>query len=218
MTMKKTATATVDFPTELLPQPVADKKKLDDKWDGQSTRIPLFRPMIRNQVTTGPNEPCLNCLAEGIEDRTHQFHLRASKGSDGSWYGPDADHLRDLIGEVRIERARDKNGNLTDVVRTYVKGGVVAGTEVERVWIEERRRDAERQGVGDFPAWDLDGLRQAMARELLEDGKTINPGIERDLRREEAAQLRRAVEEGLAQGVGPMVELIRELLAERSKA
>ena len=69
-------------------------------------------------------------------------------------------------------------------------------------------------GGGEFGQWAVDDLRGAMARELDEDGVTINARIERDLRVEETARLKQAVADGLAEGLEP---ILRELIAARTK-
>lgn len=208
----------VDFPVEA-PKPKGTTKRAQPEWDGRSTKVPLFRPLIRDNVTTGPDERCIDCRRDGIEDPSHQFHLRCSKDASGQWVGPDADHMRELIGTVQVEYAINKDGSKGEQIRAYIKGGVVAGTDVERAYMASRRYERELMGhqydmgSGELGQWTVEDLRAAMKSELGEDGRTIDPGIERDLRETEAGRTRQAVED-LAATIEP---LVRALVAERIK-
>ncbi len=59
-----------------------------DPWNGRKTRFTLAYPLIRD----------FGVVAEG-----EQIVLRCSRDASGVWHGPDADHLRTLIGLGHIQ-------------------------------------------------------------------------------------------------------------------
>jgi hypothetical protein len=157
------------------------KRREVPQWSGRPTKITLARPITRDGQVVGPESACLDCARAGTQDESHQFHVLATRTKDG-WVGPDARHIEDLIGTVTYER--DNNGN---VVRTHIRGAYIAGTEVHRQYVQERRRVVDLIGPEAALELDTDGLAETMKFELLPDRRTINPGIERDLRKNEMA-------------------------------
>lgn len=144
---------------------VEEDEREDDGWDGVYTPVTLaFGPVMRDgyavmpgdrcighlplntkDITVTPRIPCPLLDRDGKPTRAHQFHMATSKGPDGKFRGPEAANLRELVGSIRVDKALRKDGS-EEVVRTYIKGGFIAGSRVgDARRIETARVSAERQ-------------------------------------------------------------------------
>jgi hypothetical protein len=172
-------------------------------WNGRSSRVALAYPINRDFVIVGPHSECIDCLAKGKSDRSHAFHIRASKGEDGTWRGPEATHRLDLeaggwLANTKEARARAERQAEVDALR---------GTH----------GTAERpEGFPELRAPTTEQMRRAW-HPVLKDGPGGAAVIERGQRTEGVAELREAVREGLGGAVEPLVELVREIMAGREE-
>ncbi len=174
-----------DLPEEVQPKP---SKQAEPQWNGRRTRIRLEHPVLRGTPDAPAGRfldgatPCIDCGQPG-----HAFHAAASKGSDGVWRGPEAEHIR-LIQD----------------------GGYIAGSPEARARQDRQRRRDELIGPEASPVLSAADLEH-MWRFEMRDG-VVNTEIESGLRRDEAEQLRRAVRAGMSD----VAEVIREVMAERT--
>jgi len=164
-------------------------KPTEPHWSGRKTRIKLQFPILRGTVDKPAgrfldgSSDCMDCGQGG----GHQFHASASR-VDGRWIGPEGDHLR-LLEE----------------------GGWLRGTRQSRDRADRQRRRDELVGPEASRVNSAADLEHLTKFEMKSGA--INPEIESSMRREEAEQLRRAVQSGMAD----VAEVIRELVAEKSK-
>lgn len=172
-----------DLTEEVQPEPI---KQLEPVWNGRYTRIKLAHPVLRGNAKhpagrfLDSTTPCLDCQQPG-----HAFHVASSKGSDGKWRGPEADHIR-LLEE----------------------GGWLRGTRQARERADRQRRRDELVGVENASRVNTAADFAELWRYEMRDG-VVNLEIERQIKRDEAA----AVASGLAVAIEPLVEAIRGKLA-----
>ncbi len=182
MTNTKTQTDDLDdFVGE--PDAPSAPKQAEVEWNGRRTRIRLEHPILRGT----PDSPAgrfldgaSKCADCGQEG--HQFHAQATKTPQG-WIGPESDH-----------------------VQLLQDGGWLAGTLEARERAQRQRRRDEMIGPEASPVLSAAELGRLWKFELV-DGH-VNPAIESGLRRDEAEQLRRAVQAGL----GDLAETLRDLV------
>jgi len=177
-----------DFaPEDVRPEPA---KKSEPQWSGRKTKIRLQFPVLRGNVDSPAGRfidsttACIDCSEPTNQ---HQFHANASR-VDGRWIGPEGDHIQTLQG-----------------------GGWLAGTAEATERAQRQRRRDEQVGPEASLVLSATDLERLWKFELK--GGRVDTEIESSMRREEAEQLRRAVQSGL----GDLAETIRELVAEKSK-
>jgi hypothetical protein len=191
-------------PDPVTAQPAEDGAELTwPGWNGRSSKISLAYPVNRDFVIVGPGSECIDCLKHDPprRDRSHQFHVRASKVGD-VWTGPESVHvmgLRDLGALRNTPEAHDRALRQSEV--DEARG--VFGTRDNPAGLPSLR---ERS---------LDQVKREW-HPVLRDGPAGAMAIETGQRRDEVAQLRDAVKAGMAEGAAPLVEAIKQALAGRS--
>jgi len=207
--------------------PPPDPTAADPAWDGRSSKIALAYPILRDFTVIGPGEPCPTCKARGREDRTHQAHLKTSKDSSGVQRGPEAAHLATLQAMGFLRNSPESRQRAEDEARLAAVRGVARAANCRACkGTIARGEDGDflamcpncgnRNGLPELAALTADGLRRILARDLVLGVEGLQE-VEKQQLREEAAKLASAVEKGLAAGLQPLAEMLRELLAERKR-
>src|SRR5205823_7750482 len=118
---------TDEYIEEIKAKPKSDEtdEPVEPAWNGRTSKISLAVGALLNRdghlISAG--SACVDCLAHGKTDHSHQFHLRASRNSDGTWSGPEADHrlvlksIGALRGTPEAERRLEQEAELA-----YVRG------------------------------------------------------------------------------------------------
>jgi hypothetical protein len=202
-----------------------------DHYDGRSSKVSLAFPILHGDARidflgiVGPNEACIHCAQKGRRDFSHQLHLRCSKDKAGEWHGPDASLLRDLreLGHLRgtpeANARAEKNAEQARVLGVEKSSrcsmcGQLIDRNPETGELSALCPEGHRNGLSELKTITAADLRQQWNRELA-NGQEGAKKIEMALRREEAAALREAVQEGMSAGNAALVEVIRAVLKER---
>jgi hypothetical protein len=189
------------------------------EWNGRSSKIALAFPgVMRDFVITGPQEPCLDCAKSGRRDRSHQFHVKASKTADGRWVGPEGDHLMDLKANGLLLHTKEAADRAERQREVDDQRGVHPSTRCRGCGKALTREDAIcpqcglANGQPSLAAWTL-GQHKRNWHPVLKGGPEGAREIETGQIRSEQRELAAAVKTGLAEGLEPLAEAIRELLA-----
>ena len=214
-----------EYLDEIRPKPTPEEQAEphEPTWNGRSSKISLAVGALLNRdghlISAGST--CIDC--NGKEDRTHQFHIRASKNGDGVWTGPEAAHYHQLksLGMLRstveAERRLEAEGELA-----YIRGVEPSskcrncGAPIPRSPEGQLAGSCEmchaRNGLPELKSLTLAELKKLWGNAAFHEKAVL---LEKGQIRDEVAQLRSALEDGV---VVPLRDMIRELLGEVSTA
>ncbi len=212
-----------EYVEEIKAKPKAEDgdEPIEPAWNGRTSKISLAVGALLNRdghlISAG--SACVDCLARGKTDHTHQFHLRASKNSDGSWSGPEADHRLVLksIGALRgtpeaerrleQESERDYIRGVEPSSRCRNCGATVARDEAGRLAASCDECGA-RNGLPELKNLTLPQLKKLWGSAAKHE---VALELEQGQIRSEIGELRKTLKDGM---VVPLAELLKELVGD----
>jgi len=203
------------------PKPEDTEEPIELAWNGRTSKISLAVGALLNRdgrlISAGSG--CIDCLARGKTDHTHQFHLRASKNADGTWSGPEAEHrlvlksIGALRGTPEAERRLEQEAELA-----YIRGVEPAskcrncGAAIPRGETGQLAASCDecgaRNGLPELKTLTLPQLKKLWGSAAKHE---VAMELEKGQIRDEVRQLKDALSEGV---VLPLAELIKELVGD----
>jgi hypothetical protein len=216
-----------EYVEEIKSKPKHDdsEEPIEPAWNGRTSKASLAVGALLNRdghlVTAG--SACVDCLARGKTDHTHQFHLRASKNADGTWCGPEAEHrlvlksIGALRGTPEAERRLEQEAELA-----YIRGVEPAskcrncGATIPRGEGGQLAASCDqcsaRNGLPELKTLSLPQLKKLWGSAAKHE---VAVELEKGQIRDEVRQLSEALSSGV---VVPLKELIRELVGDAAAA
>lgn len=216
-----------DFEDELKPASNAAQEDVDEpeaEWSGSASKVGLApgANVFRDFVFVTAGSECVDCKRKGRSDRTHQFHVRASKVGR-RWVGPEGPHVEDLRAQGFLRgtpESQERAKALADVA--YLRG--VEKESRCRHWAcgEAIGRDESGALLDLCPNGHRNGIEElrpltlAQLRKLWRNASNFETAhqLEKGQIRDEVAALREAVKGGFAEGMQPLTDIVKEALAE----
>lgn len=213
----------LDIANPAPPAKAARAVEVDDyqgAWNGRSSKVRLARPILRDFVWIGPNEPCVDCLKRNKTDETHSFHIRASKVA-GRWEGPEADHYRQLLDGGCLASTPQNEKYKADVAARALLLGIepssrcsLCGSQIEQdsfgTWAPACP-NGHRNGLLELRERSVDDMRKVWKHDL-EGGEVGAKKREIESRHQDTEDLKRALKP-----VSELAAAIKELLANNTK-
>jgi hypothetical protein len=181
-------------------------------WNGAATKVALAYPLMRDHTIVGPGSPCMDCRRRGVTDRTHQFHIQASRDrKSGEWSGPEAGHYQALkrMGHIAgSPQAAERQSQQNSVDHT--RGIFPSDTCRQCGRVIERNPDGSyrmvcpncgnRNGLPELAAWSTEQMQRVWRNDLA-------AGRDEAIRRERQAS--RSDVQDLRKGQIDFVNLLR---------
>ncbi len=187
------------------------------QWSGRASKIALApgANVLRDFEWVTAGSECIDCLKRGKHDRTHAFHARASK-VDGIYRGPEGPHIEDLRRQGFLRNTPEAARRLQEQERI----AAIRGTERDTICRQcsaEIERDRKGLPLAECPNHHRNGLEELKPRSLAEMKRLWANSLPHEKALEiEKAQLRdeiKGLKEAMSEGLSPLVEALRDVLA-----
>jgi hypothetical protein len=202
----------------------ATDEDVEPSWNGRSSKTTLAPGalFLRDGELIGHGSECIDCRKAGRSDRSHQFHIRASVGSDKVWTGPEAGHRKDLLALGMLNRTAEAERRLErEAEIAYIRGvdpsskcrncGANIGRDEHDRLLPSCPVCSSRNGLPELKSLTLGQLKKLWGNAASHE-RALD--LEQTQIRSEVAELRKTLQEGLA---APLSELLKQVLGDRAK-